>query len=153
MATLRRTHPPLKSRSISGSKRPRSPDHSLDVPPKRQKPVPAPSKEIDKEKARRHAQREQQRLEFKEKYRRAFPSWKFYFDTDNIHPDNVSAVKLAQAKIRQLGGVRIPPPSSLFFVSFTDATLVYRRLFLKQYISSHYRPTRPTRDTHRQQRE
>ncbi|KAJ6557186.1 Dfp1/Him1, central region-domain-containing protein [Mycena sp. CBHHK59/15] len=108
MATLRRTHPPLKqSRSISGSKRPRSPDQSLDVLPKRLKAV-APTvahreKETDKEKARRHAEREQQRIEFKEKYRRAFPGWKFYFDIDNIHPDNTSAVKLCQVKIKQLG--------------------------------------------------
>ncbi|KAJ7497153.1 Dfp1/Him1, central region-domain-containing protein [Mycena latifolia] len=108
MATLRRTHPPLKSRSVSGSKRPRSPDQSLEVQPKRQKAVASAAgqreKEVDKEKARRHAEREQQRIEFKEKYRRAFPGWKFYFDTDNILPDNLSAVKLAQAKIRQLGG-------------------------------------------------
>ncbi|KAJ7502751.1 Dfp1/Him1, central region-domain-containing protein [Mycena galericulata] len=109
MATLRRTHPPVKqSRSVSGSKRPRSPDQSLDVVPKRLKAVASvPShreKEVDKEKARRHAEREQQRIEFKEKYRRAFPSWKFYFDTGNIHPDNASSVKLAQAKIRLLGG-------------------------------------------------
>ncbi|KAJ7078930.1 Dfp1/Him1, central region-domain-containing protein [Mycena belliarum] len=105
MATLRRTHPPLKSRSVSGSKRPRSPDQSLEVQPKRQKAVASTNgQDVDKEKARRHAEREQQRTEFKDKYRRAFPSWKFYFDTDNIHPDNVSAVKLAQAKIRQLGG-------------------------------------------------
>ncbi|KAJ6558596.1 Dfp1/Him1, central region-domain-containing protein [Mycena vulgaris] len=108
MATLRRTHPPLKSRSVSGSKRPRSPDQSLEVPPKRQKAVASAAgqreKEVDKEKALRHAEREQQRIEFKQKYRRAFPGWKFYFDMDNIQPDNVSAVKLAQAKIRQLGG-------------------------------------------------
>ncbi|KAJ7925155.1 Dfp1/Him1, central region-domain-containing protein [Mycena leptocephala] len=106
MATLRRTHPPLKqSRSVSGSKRPRSPDQAPEVVPKRLKAVPAAApKELDKEKARRHAQREQQRLEFRDKYRRAFPSWKFYFDTDNIHSENVSAIKAAQAKIRQLGG-------------------------------------------------
>ncbi|KAJ7712781.1 Dfp1/Him1, central region-domain-containing protein [Mycena maculata] len=109
MATLRRTHPPLKqSRSVSGSKRPRSPDQSIEVVPKRLKAAPPVTahreKEVDKEKARRHAEREQQRIEFKEKYRRAFPGWKFYFDTDNIRPDDVSAVKLAQAKIRQLGG-------------------------------------------------
>ncbi|KAJ7124883.1 Dfp1/Him1, central region-domain-containing protein [Mycena epipterygia] len=109
MATLRRTHPPIKqNRSLSGSKRPRSPDHSQELAPKRLKAVASAAghreKELDKEKARRHAEREQQRIEFKEKYRRAFPGWKFYFDTDNIHPDNVSTVKLAQAKIRQLGG-------------------------------------------------
>ncbi|KAJ7675064.1 Dfp1/Him1, central region-domain-containing protein [Mycena rosella] len=108
MATLRRTHPAIKSRSVSGSKRPRSPDQSLDVAPKRQKAVASAAgqreKEVDKEKLRRQVEREAQRKEFKEKYRRAFPAWRFYFDLDNIHPDNVSAVKLAQAKIRQLGG-------------------------------------------------
>jgi regulatory subunit for Cdc7p protein kinase len=108
MATLRRTHPPLRqSRSVSGSKRPRSPDQLLEVVPKRLKAAPGAvrEKEVDKDKARRAAEREQQRVEFREKYSKAFPSWKFYFDLDNIRPENVSAVKLAQAKIRQLNGV------------------------------------------------
>ncbi|KAJ7901697.1 Dfp1/Him1, central region-domain-containing protein, partial [Mycena olivaceomarginata] len=107
MATLRRTHPPLRqSRSVSGSKRPRSPDQLLEVVPKRLKAAPGAvrEKEVDKDKARRAAEREQQRVEFREKYSKAFPSWKFYFDLDNIRPENVSAVKLAQAKIRQLNG-------------------------------------------------
>ncbi|KAJ6593766.1 Dfp1/Him1, central region-domain-containing protein [Mycena capillaripes] len=110
MATVRRTHPPLRqSRSVSGSKRPRSPDQVIEVVPKRLKVVPSAGpghrdKEPDKDKTRRQAEREQQRVEFREKYRRAFPGWKFYFDTDNIHPENASAIKLAQSKIRQLGG-------------------------------------------------
>ncbi|KAJ7209526.1 Dfp1/Him1, central region-domain-containing protein [Mycena pura] len=106
MATLRRTHPPKHSNPVLGLKRPRSPDHALDAVSKRLKASATAhrEKEIDKDKARRHAEREQQRMEFKEKYTRAFPGWKFYVDTDNIHPDNVSSVKLAQVKIRQLGG-------------------------------------------------
>ncbi|KAJ6475224.1 Dfp1/Him1, central region-domain-containing protein [Mycena vitilis] len=107
MATLRRTHPPLKqSRSVSGSKRPHSPDQPLEVVPKRLKAGPAPTrdKETDKDKIRRHAEREQQRIEFRDKYRRAFPGWRFYFDMDNILPEHASAIKAAQAKIRQLGG-------------------------------------------------
>ncbi|KAF8210085.1 Dfp1/Him1, central region-domain-containing protein [Mycena galopus ATCC 62051] len=107
MATLRRTHPPLKqARTVSGSKRPRSPDHILEVVPKRLKAVPSASreKEVDKDKARRHALRDQQGIEFREKYSRAFPGWTFYFDLDNILPENVSSIKLAQAKIRQLNG-------------------------------------------------
>ncbi|KAJ7647471.1 hypothetical protein FB45DRAFT_893546 [Roridomyces roridus] len=101
MATQRRTHP----RAVSGTKRPRSPDNTLEILPKRLKAAPAgPVKEGDNDKARRHAEREQQRVEFKDKYRRAFPSWKFYFDLDNIHAENASSVKVAQTKIRQLGG-------------------------------------------------
>ncbi|KAF7362011.1 hypothetical protein MVEN_00546300 [Mycena venus] len=89
---------------------PRSPDQSLEVVPKRLKAVPpaAPGatreKEPDKNKLRRHTAREQQRIEFREKYTSAFPAWKFYFDVDNILPENVSTIRLAQAKIRQLNG-------------------------------------------------
>ncbi|KAF7321407.1 DBF4-type domain-containing protein [Mycena kentingensis (nom. inval.)] len=111
MASLRRTHPPQK--------RARSPDHTHDIPPqKRQK---APPKDGDKDKARRHAEREQQRLEFKDKYTRAFPGWKFFIDIDNIHPDNVSNVKHAQAKIRQLGGSIESYPSNTITHLITDA--------------------------------
>ncbi|KAK7057308.1 DBF4-type domain-containing protein [Favolaschia claudopus] len=109
--TVRRTHPPIKqSRSVSGSKRPRSPDHILEVVPKRLKAVPAAAptahreKEGEKDKVRRHTEREQQRVEFRDKYRKAFPSWKFYFDVDNIVAENVASIKSSQVKIRQLNG-------------------------------------------------
>ncbi|KAJ7782996.1 Dfp1/Him1, central region-domain-containing protein [Mycena metata] len=108
MATLRRTHPPLKqARSVSGSKRPRSPDQSLEVVPKRLKATASAGpahrdKDHDRDKARK-AERDQQKLEFREKYRKAFPGWKFYFDEGNIHSDNHSAIKLAQTRIRKLG--------------------------------------------------
>ncbi|KAJ7262308.1 Dfp1/Him1, central region-domain-containing protein [Mycena haematopus] len=107
MATLRRTHPPLKqSRSVSGAKRPRSPDQILEVVPKRLKAVPPTASASHREKEDKDKRREhhQQRVEFRDKYRKAFPSWKFYFDVDNILPENVSAIKLAQAKVRQLNG-------------------------------------------------
>ncbi|KAF7376027.1 DBF4-type domain-containing protein [Mycena sanguinolenta] len=104
MATLRRTHPPLRqSRSVSGSKRPRSPDQILEVVPKRLKAVPSAAPASHREKTDREKRREQ-REEFREKYRNAFPSWKFYFDVDNIAAENQSAIKLATAKVRQLGG-------------------------------------------------
>ncbi|KAF7335857.1 DBF4-type domain-containing protein [Mycena sanguinolenta] len=45
-----------------------------------------------------------QREEFRQKYRSAFPSWTFYFDIENIAPENQSKIKLASAKVRQLGG-------------------------------------------------
>ncbi|KAF7315302.1 DBF4-type domain-containing protein [Mycena indigotica] len=98
MATLRRTHPPLSA------KRPRSPDHSIENVSKRLKGTTTQrDKEADKDKARRHAEREQQRLEFKEKYSKAFPNWRFYIDADNILSD-ASSIKQTVAKIRQLGG-------------------------------------------------
>ena len=40
---------------------------------------------------------EQKKIEFKEKYTRAFPAWKFYFDLDNLQPDSVSSIKTAQS--------------------------------------------------------
>lgn len=147
MATLRRTHPPLRqSRSVSGSKRPRSPDQLLEVVPKRLKAAPGAvrEKEVDKDKARRAAEREQQRLEFREKYSKAFPSWKFYFDLDNIRPENVSAVKLAQAKIRQLNGVCV----SVILSLSTHPTLPdYRKFLFQQYYTSRHRPVRPPRSS------
>ncbi|KAJ7045376.1 Dfp1/Him1, central region-domain-containing protein [Mycena alexandri] len=108
MATLRRAQPPLRqARSVSGSKRPRSPDQSLEVVPKRLKAAASAGpghrdKDLDRDKTRK-AERDQQRVEFREKYRKAFPGWRFYFDMDNIHPDNLSAIKLAQTRIRKLG--------------------------------------------------
>nr|GAT57692.1 predicted protein [Mycena chlorophos] len=120
MATLRRTQPPLRQ----PQKRPRSPDHApVDSAPKRLKGSAAQrDKEPDKDKARRHTEREQQRLEFKDKYSRAFPGWKFYIDVDNMPIESASVVKQTQAKIRQLGG----SIESFFsndithFITFTD---------------------------------
>lgn len=58
--------------------------------------------ETHKSRERLKTDREQQRLEFKEKYRRAFPSWTFYLDTSSI---NDQRLELFQSRILKLGGV------------------------------------------------
>jgi len=58
--------------------------------------------ETHKSRERHRTEREQQRLEFKEKYRRAFPSWTFYLDTSSI---NDQRLELFQSRILKLGGV------------------------------------------------
>ncbi|KAF8891667.1 Dfp1/Him1, central region-domain-containing protein [Infundibulicybe gibba] len=105
--------PSKPPRSASSSKRPRSPDpqgDSLPLPPNVKRPRAAapqstagPVRDLGKERKLSAAQREQQKVEFKEKYCRAFPSWTFYFDLDHIEPDRGTA-KALEAKIQQLGG-------------------------------------------------
>ncbi|KAF9007967.1 Dfp1/Him1, central region-domain-containing protein [Cyathus striatus] len=69
-------------------KRARSPDHSeLNVP-----------------KRLRHAEREQRELEFKEKYTRAFPTFTFYLDKENMSLE-AALIKVLETRIRSLGGV------------------------------------------------
>lgn len=106
------------SRTASSSKRPRSPDTILDSSAlrpcyKRVKStaptsttastfVPA-SATRPTTKDRKHAERaerEQQKVEFKEKFTRAFPTFTFCFDIDNVGP-----VDSLVSMIRQLGGV------------------------------------------------
>lgn len=102
---------PLKSsRTVSGSsKRARSPDPIDASTSKRARAVaPAPStltaaRDVAKE--RKQAEREQQKAEFKDKYCRAFPHFRFYFDLENIEPDRAATQDL-EARIQQLGGVR-----------------------------------------------
>lgn len=121
MATLNRRplthrslqHPPpfspLKSaRAFSASKRPRSPDPSLDPSisqqsSKRIKAIaPSPAIVRDKTRERKHTEREQQKAEFKDKYTRAFPTFTFYFEED-------VALDTYEDMIEQLGGVRMSP--------------------------------------------
>jgi len=99
-------------------KRPRSPDFAAPNNPgssiKRHKAIALnmnPLLRIDrrlrdpethKSRERHKTEREQQRLEFKEKYRRAFPSWTFYLDTSSI---NDQRLELFQSRILKLGGV------------------------------------------------
>jgi regulatory subunit for Cdc7p protein kinase len=101
---------PLKTtRTASCStKRSRSPDltgdgNASNTSTKRARAVadPAATATRDKDKERRHTEREQQKTEFKEKYCRAFPTWTFYFDSDNVEVDS-AVVK----GILELGGVR-----------------------------------------------
>lgn len=99
MASLSRK--PLVPRSLP-QKRPRSPDHHDPLPTsKRVRPAPYPTH--DPAKDRRNPDKEkvkaQLKAEFKDKYCRAFPSWIFYFDSENTqaHP--------FEARIHQLGAV------------------------------------------------
>lgn len=123
MATLNRRHlinrtlqhpsvfSPLKStRTASGSKRPRSPEPSIDPPTshpisKRVKAVaPSPAATTrDKHKERKQIEREQQKAEFRDKYTRAFPTFKFYFEEGNV---GSVALDAYEEMIDQLGAVQ-----------------------------------------------
>lgn len=95
--------PTKQVRTVSGSKRPRSPDHgdaSTHPNTKRVRAITqdsAASRNINKE--RKHAERE---AEFKQKYTRAFPGWIFYLDSETL-AKNVEHT--FRAKILHLGGV------------------------------------------------
>ncbi|TFK44599.1 Dfp1/Him1, central region-domain-containing protein [Crucibulum laeve] len=99
------------SRSVSASfKRPRSPDHVEPSAPRpiSKRPRSSVSSQVacatrDVGKERRHAEREQQNAEFKEKYTRAFPSWTFYFDSENIDTED-STIYMLEKRIEHLGG-------------------------------------------------
>jgi hypothetical protein len=108
------------SRSGSITKRPRSPDPILDSRSKRVKAafqpavaptaVPVPDDDRLLEKDERRAQREAQKEEFRSKYRRAFPTWVFYFDAD---VPAASADSLG-IEIEGLGAVRACLVESLY---------------------------------------
>lgn len=98
-------------------KRPRSPDsaaHNLGSLIKRHKPTTTTAlqnltkkdrkPEQPKQKDLQRAEREQQRLEFKEKYCRAFPNWIFHFDSESLESEQ--QLESFQLRIRQLGAVR-----------------------------------------------
>jgi regulatory subunit for Cdc7p protein kinase len=101
MATINRR--PLANRSASFSKRPRSPDTYIDPRPSLKRVKTTASTIRPSTKDRKHAERgdrEQQKVEFKEKFTRAFPTFTFCFDIDNVGP-----VDSLVSMIRQLGGV------------------------------------------------
>lgn len=111
---------PIKqNRVLSGSKRPRSPepaeaptqpttkrvrptgDAPKPVVPKQAAPkAVAPTRNLEKEK--RQTEREQKEAEFRDKYKRAFPTWKFYFDPDGLSGHNVHRMK---SRVEHLNGV------------------------------------------------
>lgn len=98
------------TRTVSGSKRARSPEngevqthHVLKrVRPLEPPPSIVPSRDIRKE-TERKMEREQKEAEFREKYSRAFPTWKFYFDTEK--PLSISKSSL-KSRVLSLGAVR-----------------------------------------------
>lgn len=97
---------PNKTPRVISAKRPHSPD--LTAPRaklKRARAMPPQETAMpDNDKERRHAEREQQKAEFREKYCRAFPKWSFYFDTENIDLEPVSITSF-ELRVQQLGGV------------------------------------------------
>ncbi|KAF9562779.1 hypothetical protein CPC08DRAFT_633707 [Agrocybe pediades] len=97
-----------QSRIVSGSKRAHSsdqPDIPASVSAKRARiPVPdifSPPPARDTQKERRHAERNQKAVEFKQKYTRAFPSWTFYIDSESMSESMQQSLK---ARIQQLKG-------------------------------------------------
>ncbi|KAJ3508889.1 hypothetical protein NLJ89_g5514 [Agrocybe chaxingu] len=93
------------ARTVSGSKRPRSPDYGESPAPPSTKRVratppaqPPANREAQREK--RHTEREQKEAEFRHKYRTAFPTFAFYLDADNID----CSVHSLKSRILHLGG-------------------------------------------------
>lgn len=95
--------PSKPSRTTPGSKRARSPDHGLSQVQHAQKrarpinsttttlnPTPRAAKSSN---TREKEVRQQQALEFKQKYRQAFCNWKFYFDIAAPLSENMSKLK------------------------------------------------------------
>ncbi|KIJ67678.1 hypothetical protein HYDPIDRAFT_37299 [Hydnomerulius pinastri MD-312] len=106
---------PQKSRTSSVSvKRPRSPEPAGDVftapaNPKRVRPTPpepGPATAQDEErrdKEQRRQAREAAKNEFRIKYTRAFPSWAFYFDLDQLDPESEALRNSLVARVSHLG--------------------------------------------------
>jgi len=120
--------PSKATRIVSGSKRARSPEHGeaqgqrvlkrarVLAPP----PVIVPTRDLRKERERK-TEREQQEAEFREKYTRAFPTWKFYFDTEK--PLSISESSL-KSRVLSLGSV-----CRAIFVPFdNNSSLICREL-------------------------
>ncbi|KIJ18843.1 hypothetical protein PAXINDRAFT_109208 [Paxillus involutus ATCC 200175] len=108
-------HSPKKSRTSSVSiKRPRSPEPAGDIlttqtNPKRVRatpteaaPVPGADEERREKEQRRQA-RETARNEFRFKYTRAFPSWVFYFDLDQLDPETAALRNSLVSRVLHLG--------------------------------------------------
>jgi len=101
---------PQKSRTPSAPKRPRSPEPAGDVP-KRVRPTLAEPittalpEEERKDKDQRRQAREVAKNEFRVKYTRAFPSWVFYFDLDQLDPDTAALRNSLVSRVAQLGAV------------------------------------------------
>lgn len=107
---------PQKSRTPSASvKRPRSPEPAGDASgsqtnSKRVRAALAePATLLDeerKDKEQRRQAREAAKNEFRVKYTRAFPSWVFYFDLDQLDPDIAALRNSLASRVTQLGAVR-----------------------------------------------
>ncbi|KAJ2936555.1 hypothetical protein H1R20_g534, partial [Candolleomyces eurysporus] len=93
--------------SSASFKRPRSPEptenSSTAKKARASTAISASALQKEKEAKRERLEREQQKQEFKDKYTRAFPSWTFYFDTENISM-KTSQINLLKGRVEQLGG-------------------------------------------------
>ena len=140
-------------RVVSGSKRARSPDHTEIQTPKAPKrvrlvvdPLPRPAaatsaktREQLKDKQKRLTERLQREEEFKRKYRKDFPGWRFYIDSENLDSKLESQLK---AKILRLGGVCNCP----FFWPISTEEAALRVQKVHEFFSasvSHLVTTRP----------
>ncbi|KAF8972962.1 Dfp1/Him1, central region-domain-containing protein [Flammula alnicola] len=97
--------PSKQTRTVSGSKRARSPDHGdTQVSPtlKRVRATAPPiSRELQKDKERKQAEREQKEAEFRRKYTNAFPGWIFYLDSETL---DHGAEQTFKSALLHLGG-------------------------------------------------
>jgi regulatory subunit for Cdc7p protein kinase len=116
--SLHPAHSPARVlKPAQAHKRARSPDssaHNLGSFIKKHKPTASNANsavqtfkkdrtsEYVKRKEQQRNDREQQRLEFKEKYRRAFPGWTFYLDSESIDAPQLESFR---SRILQLEGV------------------------------------------------
>lgn len=130
---------PQKSRTPSASvKRPRSPEPASQTNAKRVKATLAepvattlPDEER-KDKEQRRQAREAAKNEFRVKYTRAFPSWVFYFDLDQLDPDTAALRNSLASRVTQLGAVCPYNLSLLFSMMMSNVSIACRRLFLKR---------------------
>lgn len=129
----RRPLVPRQPLPLLPQKRPRSPDPAA-LPPKK------PRRDRDPARDHHRLEREQQRLEFREKYCRAFPAWTFYLDGDTI--DSPQQLDSFRSRIQQLGAVS--PQSSSPSPSLIHP-LENRSLLLARYHPPHLQRSQPSR--------
>ncbi len=89
------------SRSASGTKRPRSPDNEHLPESHKRRAVDNDTPAARQERDRRLSERLQKDAEWKHKYTRAFPTFHFHFDAENVDTDPATLHPL----ILRLGGV------------------------------------------------
>lgn len=114
--------PSKVGRVVSGSKRARSPDHGVSHTlhaQKRARPtnsIPAvsastsmvgPSKSGTSTKDK-DTLRQEQAKEFRDKYRKAFPAWKFYFDTAHSLSEDLSDLKADVSSMKGVCNIHTP---------------------------------------------
>lgn len=130
----------MSNRVASGSKRPRSPEHgetharpspkrvratTLDNAPQGGTALPHRKNKDIKMIAKRE-ERQEKADEFKRKYKKAFPGWIFYLDSESLSHQSVQTFK---TQILHLGGV-----SKLLFGDVQISNIFHRK---SKYFSRH----------------